>query len=234
LLGVGGSYLVRASLVAVARLLIRRVRLPHVPEKEREPLRRSALNGLRYLLRHRLLPALLVVSVVAMLLVQPFRGVVPAIATEQLHLDAAGTGFLMAALGAGAVVSVITLASLPPVPRPGRHIIVSAVGFAVSIAVFALAGSFVVAAVALFVAGLLQANGRTLTQSVLLSDTEDGYRGRISSIWVVNRGTMPLGSTLLAGLSVLVTVGGAVAIMSAVAAVVAACVGLTATALRRR
>jgi hypothetical protein len=53
-------------------------------------------------------------------------------------------------------------------------------------------------AAALFIAGLAQANNRTLTQSLLLAETEDAFRGRISSLWVVNRGTLPLGSLLLA------------------------------------
>lgn len=36
-----------------------------------------------------------------------------------------------------------------------------------------------------------------LSQSVVLTDINDVYQGRTSSVWVVNRGTMPVGSTLL-------------------------------------
>ena len=234
LVGIGGSYFVQAAMFGAASLLIRRLRLPEQPPKERERWRDSARDGLRYLRRHHLLPALLLISTVPALLVQPFRGVVPAIATQDLALDPAGTGLLMAAFGAGALVSVVLLASLPPVQRPGRRIVIASVTSSIAIATFALSGGFAAAATALFVGGLLQANLRTLTQSLVLSDTEDAYRGRISSLWVVNRGTMPIGSALLAVLTLVVSPGDAVAVMSAAAAVAAVVIGVRAVALWQR
>lgn len=234
LVGIGGSYFVQAAMFGVASLLIRRLRLPEQLPRERERWRDSARDGLRYLRRHHLLPGLLLISTVPALLVQPFRGVVPAIATQEMGLDPARTGLLMAAFGAGALVSVVLLASLPPVRRPGRRIVIASVTSSLAIATFALSGTFAAATAALFVGGLLQANLRTLTQSLVLSDTEDAYRGRIASLWVVNRGTMPIGSALLAALTVVVSPGDAVAVMSVVAAVAAVLIGARAVALWTR
>jgi hypothetical protein len=124
--------------------------------------------------------------------------VVPAITVQQLMADATLTGLLMAVLGLGALTSVLALASLPPVSQPWRHIVISAAVFSLGIAVFAVSLNLALSAAALFIAGLAQANNRTLTQSLLLAETEDAFRGRISSLWVVNRGTLPLGSLLLA------------------------------------
>ncbi|REF37736.1 MFS transporter [Thermasporomyces composti] len=234
LVGVAGSYLVQAAMFAVAGLLIRRINLPARKGKPQGRLRDSAVDGIRYLRHHELLPGLLLISVSTMLLVQPFRGVVPAIAVLRLGLDATRAGLLMAALGAGSLLSVIVLAARPPVPRPGRRIVTSAVGFGVAITVFALSTDLVVAGVALFAAGLLQANNRTLTQSLVLSDTEDAYRGRVSSVWVVNRGAMPVGSTALAALTTVTGVGPAVAAMSVAGAIGAGYVGWRVRALWRR
>jgi predicted MFS family arabinose efflux permease len=234
LVGVGGSYLVQAGIFAVAGSLIKRLVLPERAPSVKQRWRDSAADGVRYLRRHPVLPALLAVSVVPMLLVQPFRGVVPAIAAYDLHADARLTGLLLAALGAGSVVSFVVLATLPTMPRPGRRIVVQTVAFSVAIAVFAVSPSYLTAASALFVGGWLQSSTRTLTQSLQLDDTEEGYQGRISSVWVVNRGMMPIGSLVLAGLTTVVSASTSVAAMSAAGAAITLLVAWRAPALWRR
>jgi MFS family permease len=234
LVGVGGSYLVQAAIFAVAGSLIKRLVLPERAPSVKQRWRDSAADGVRYLRRHPVLPALLAVSVVPMLLVQPFRGVVPAIAAYDLHADARLAGLLLAALGAGSVVSFVVLATLPTMPRPGRRIVVQTVAFSVAIAVFAVSPSYLAAASALFVGGWLQSSTRTLTQSLQLDDTEEGYQGRISSVWVVNRGMMPIGSLVLAGLTAVVSASTSVAAMSAAGAAITLLVAWRAPALWRR
>src|SRR5690606_39151084 len=88
---------------------------------------------------------------------------------------------------------------ISPPRYPWRRILLSCVVSGVALAVFALSHQLVVTAAALFVLGMSQANNRTLTQALQLAETEDALRGRVSSLWVVNRGTMPIGSVLLAG-----------------------------------
>jgi MFS family permease len=234
LVGVGGSYLVQAAIFAVAGSLIKRLVLPERAPSVKQRWRDSAADGVRYLRLHPVLPALLAVSVVPMLLVQPFRGVVPAIAAYDLHADARLAGLLLAALGAGSVVSFVVLATLPTMPRPGRRIVVQTVAFSVAIAVFAVSPSYLAAASALFVGGWLQSSTRTLTQSLQLDDTEEGYQGRISSVWVVNRGMMPIGSLVLAGLTAVVSASTSVAAMSAAGAAITLLVAWRAPALWRR
>lgn len=224
-LGTGRAYLVQAALFAIGGALIRRIHLPPLVTAQAERWSDSARDGFRYIRRHDLLPALLLTSLVPILLVQPFRGVVPAIATQQLGLGPEQTGVLIAAVGAGAMVSVIALASMPAVARPGRIVVVAGIGFALSTAVFASSRSFVVALAVLFVGGLLQANMRTLTQSLLLTDTEDAYRGRISSAYVVNRGMMPIGATALGGLAAVTGLSTAIVGMSLIGAVMTALIG---------
>lgn len=233
-MGIGGAYVVQASLFAVAGALIRRIHLPFLAATSPQPWGESARDGVRYIREHELLPSLLLMSLVPILLVQPFRSVIPAIATQQLGLGPGRTGVLVAAVGAGAVLSVIALASLPPIARPGRIVVVAGVGFGISTAVFAASRSFLLAVAVLFVGGLLQANMRTLTQSLLLTDTEDAFRGRISSAYVVNRGMMPIGATLLGGLATVASLSAAIVGMSLLGATMAALIGWRARALWRR
>lgn len=233
-IGISWSFVLQAFMVLMASVLIRRM---VVPERTTAPAEESwwssAADGFRYLIRNRLLLALFLSTLVPMILVQPFRGVVPSITVEQLMADEAATGFLMSVLGIGALVSVLYLASVSTVRNPWRKVVVHAGLFSLSIAVFSISPSFVVSAVALFLAGYTQASNRTLTQSVLLAETEDSYRGRISSLWVVNRGTLPLGSVILAGVTLWWGVGVAMAALSVLSAVLTVFVAVWARELWR-
>lgn len=203
LAGIPAAFAVQALMVGAAGLLISRIEVGEPPPRTgaRASWWSSAVDGLRYVGRHRLLLPLFVISLVPAILAQPFRGVVPAITVTQLMADATLTGLLMSALGIGALVSVLALASLPPSRHPWLQIVISACVLGVGVAGFALSTNLALSALALFVVGVTQANNRTLTQSLLLAETEDSYRGRVSSLWVVNRGTLPLGSLLLAALT---------------------------------
>ena len=233
-IGLPGAFLLQAGMVAVASILIRGMDLPAAAPKPTETWRESALSGVRYLRRSTLLIALLAMSLVPMILVEPFRGIVPAITAEQLMADAVLTGFLMAVLGLGALASVLALATFPPFVHPWRIIVVGAAIFGASIAVFALSRDVVLTAVSLFVAGIALSTYRTLIQSLQLTVTEDAYRGRMSSLWVINRGMVPLGSLLLAALT---TVWGgplALAVMAAASTVLVAAGTIALRSLWRR
>src|SRR5690606_25108556 len=182
--GLAPAFVVQALMVLGAGVLISRIRLPPAKPRPKQSWAESAGEGLRYVLRHRLLGALFLISVAPMIFIQPFRGVVPAITVEQLMADATVTGMLMAVLGVGALASVLALASLPPPRYPWRRILLSCVVSGVALAVFALSHQLVVTAAALFVLGMSQANNRTLTQALQLAETEDALRGRVSSLWV--------------------------------------------------
>lgn len=214
--GLAPAFVVQALMIICAGLLISRIEAPPEPARSKQSWRESTREGLGYVVRHRLLGFLLLISLAPMIFIQPFRGAVPAITVQQLMADATVTGLLMAVLGLGAVISVLALASTPPATHPWRRIVSSAMISAVALGVFALSGQLLISAVALFVLGLAQASNRTLIQSLLLSETEDSLCGRVSSLWVVNRGTMPLGSFLLAGLATWWGVSIGLAVMGAV------------------
>lgn len=219
LAGIAFTFLLQAAFILLGGFLISRMDVAGGAPGVREPLRRSVADGVRYLMTRPLLLGLFFLGVNAVILVEPFRGVVPVIAVEQLGAGSALTGLLMGSLGVGAVLAVMTLAVFPTALASWRLIMVGATGFAISIACFAISHSAVVSSILLFAAGFSQACFRTQSQSLQLAETEDRFRGRISSLWVVIRGTEPIGSVLLAGLTVALGVGAALGGMTAAALV---------------
>src|SRR5690606_35502880 len=151
--GLAPAFVVQALMVLGAGVLISRIRLPPAKPRPKQSWAESAGQGLRYVLRHRLLGALLLISVAPMIFIQPFRGVVPAITVEQPMGGAAAAGRLVAVLGGGALAWVLALGSLPPPRYPWGRIRVGCGGSGVARAVFAVSHQLVVTAAALFVLG---------------------------------------------------------------------------------
>src|SRR5205823_12529523 len=86
-------------------LMIARVRLPRRPPGAPPPVGRALRDGLGYARRHPVIAPSLVLVAVMSVFGFPYIILLPALARDTLHLDATGLGYLMAAIGAGAVTS---------------------------------------------------------------------------------------------------------------------------------
>lgn len=231
--GIAPTYLLQAVILLAGGILIARMRFQDQVSRSHEPLMRSAAEGVRYLATRPLLLGLFSVVLTMTILIDPFRGVVPVIAVHNFAADAALTGILVGALGAGAVVSVALMAVFPSAGSTWRLVVFGAVGFGASVVCFAFAGNFTVAMVALFLAGFSQACFRTQGQTLQLVETADGFRGRVTSLWVTLRGTEPVGLVLLAGFTTLLGTDIAVGVMAGAGAVGIVAIAIIAE-LRRR
>ncbi len=224
LVGIGGTFLVQAAFVVVGGWLIARMDLVDGSPKSKDPMLRSAAEAIRYLMGRPLLLGLFAVVFTLTIFVDSFRGVVPVIAVDVLGADPVRSGALIGALGVGAIVAVVLLAVFPTSLMSWRIIVAGAIGFGLAVLGFALSSTFWLSIVLLFAAGFCQACFRTQAQTLQLRETEDRFRGRVTSLWVVLRGTEPVGSLLLAALTTVVGVGMAVGAMAAVGVAVAAIV----------
>lgn len=121
--------------------------------------------------------------------------VVPLVAKYVLDGGSMELGFLMAALGAGAVVSALFLASRREVTP--RQLFMAGSAFTVLLAAVAASQWFVVTFVGLFALGLaLTAFATTANTSVQLA-TPDYLRGRVMALWMLLfAGSTPVGGYL--------------------------------------
>lgn len=226
-IGMGSTYLVQAMLYVLAIVWTFSMIDPPVVRKnskERESTIESLKSGFAYVKTNQIVLSLLTLALVPMFFGNPYQSLVPIFAAETLELGSQETSLLIAATGIGSVLSLIALAVLPPFKRAGRILVVAVGLYGVTIVVFAASSFFLLAAVMLVAAGFTRATYRAVNHTMLLSETEDEYRGRVNSMYLLDRGLVPLGTVVLGLLAAFLGASTAMLVMGALctAATVAA------------
>ena len=148
--------------------------------------------GLSYIGKAHTIKMLLIVGLVTTVLAQPFRMLMPVFVVEIYHVGPEFMGLLMAVMGGASLVGALAVASLG---RWKRGLLLMVGGFLSAIALMLVAAMpiYFAAMIVMIPLGLGDAARRTLNQSLVLELTEDQYRGRVMSVFMLNRGMMPLG-----------------------------------------
>jgi MFS family permease len=156
-------------------------------------------EGSRYVFGFAPIRGIILMIALASLLGMPFTVLIPAYAKEVLHGASHTFGFLMGAVGVGALCAALYLASREQMLKLGKITPLSALIFGFGLILFSFSRSFYLSLVFIAVAGfgmILQlASSNTILQTIV----EDDKRGRVMSFYTMAlMGTAPFGS-LLAG-----------------------------------
>ena len=218
--GMGAAYFVQTGIFVAAILFTFSMINPpeHRTNKkqEEESMLESLRAGFRYVKTNDIVFLLLMLALVPMFFGNPYQSLVPLFAADILDAGERETGLLMAATGVGSVISLVMLACMPDFARPGRVLIITSAIYGISIALFAGASVFLLSAGLLLVAGFMRSTYRAINHTMLLKETEAEYRGRVNSIYLLDRGLVPLGTVLLGLMAALIGAPTAVAIMGIV------------------
>lgn len=140
--------------------------------------------GLRFIFRSRLLLPALTLDMFAVL----FAGVtalLPAVASDVLHVDALGYGMLRAAQSFGAVAMALIGGRIPPWRRPGRVLLIVVALFGLSTVGFGLSTSFPLSLALLVVCGALDNISVVIRLTLEQMVVPDAIRGRVSAVHYV-------------------------------------------------
>jgi MFS family permease len=230
-LGMGAAYFTQAGFFIAA--IVFTFSMVDPPEHRTETLRKESMlgslrSGFSYVRTNDVVMILLLLALVPMFFGNPYQSLIPLFAADILDAGAGETGLLFAATGIGSVISLVVMAAMPPFKSRGRMLVLMAVLYGVCIAVFAGARLFLLSAVVLLLAGFMRSTYRAINHTMLLSETAAEYRGRINSMYLLDRGLVPLGTVVLGLLTAVVgaptavlTMGVLCALGSAAAVVVA-------------
>ncbi|HEV8142164.1 MAG TPA: MFS transporter [Methylomirabilota bacterium] len=223
--GVAAAFFINGvSFLAVlaALLAMRTEGAPH--PGARATMREELLQSVRYAARTPTITLVLGLLLFVSLFVLNFNVVVPLIARNVLGEGAHGYGLLMAALGGGAVLGALSVASAG-LERPSAAMVVTA-AMVTSAGVLALgfSRSFGLTAAILVVTGAAQIVFTSSANSTIQVTVPDGMRGRMMSFYVlVFVGVTPAGAFLVGliaehfGVSRACALGGAAGLLSVAA-----------------
>jgi MFS family permease len=106
----------------------------------------------------------------------------PIYATDILKVGAQGMGIMRAAPSIGAVLTAFALAHLPPMKNAGRTLLLAVAGFGIFTIIFGLSSWFWLSVLMLALLGALDNVSVVIRSTLLLTQTPDEMRGRISGV----------------------------------------------------
>jgi len=214
----------------VSILLMREVPAP-VPGQQGS-LWGDLLEGLRYVWRTPPLALLLVVSGVPMVVGWPYATPLPVYAKDILDIGPQGLGLLLSAVGVGAISGLLMLGYLGDLPGKGGKMLLSMAGFGLAMLVFSYSPWLAVSLLPLFGIGLFSNAFHAFVNHLLHRKTEDAFRGRVMSLYALDRGLHPFGSLIVGTLAQFLGAPAAVAITGALLVLVTLGVALRWPSLR--
>ena len=183
--GAGGCFAINAGGIAAMIVLIARVRIPPHVRVAAPPVHRALREALRYAWHQPVIgPCLLLASVMS-ICGFPYIILLPAVARDVLGLNASGLGYLLACVGAGAVVGGLGLSAYGDVPGKERLAAKSAVLFGLTLAAFAVVRTAIGFGILLFTLGILQTVSVASLNTTIQMTVHDGMRGRVMSMMTV-------------------------------------------------
>jgi len=182
--GIGntGTLVVIVALVSISFVYMTLLKpKPALTEAGEKKTWKSITEGISFVIRTKEVLGALSLDLFAVL----FGGAVamlPAFATDILHVGSTGFGFLNAATDMGAIMSVILLTIFPLKRKQGAILMGAIAGFGVCIIVFAVSKWFILSFIALLLSGILDGFSVVIRGTILQLKTPDNMRGRVMSV----------------------------------------------------
>jgi MFS family permease len=185
-------------IAVIASLLMMRLHAP-VVERKAASMFAELTAGWAYVSEFLPIRIILLLFAVVSLMGMPFVVLMPIFAKVVLRGGAHTLGFLMAAMGLGALVSALSLAARRNVRGLVRMIPIAAAVFGLGLIGFGLSRVFWLSMLTVFIAGMGMMQGMAASNTVIQTIVTDDKRGRVMSYYTMAfMGMAPFGS-LLAG-----------------------------------
>ena len=218
--GEGICFLLNALSFLAVIIALMQIKIPHkLAVTASTPFGKSFREGLNYTFRTQSIRKLILLLAMMSLAAFPFIVLLPAYAKEVLGGGSETLGFLMSALGGGALVGALYMASRKSVKGLDKIISVNTVLLGASIVLTAFSHSIFLSLTALSISGLTMILALSSINTLLQTTTEESKRGRVMSFYAMAlMGTQPIGNliagTIASGTGIPVTliIGGAITV----------------------
>jgi len=223
--GMSGCFFINALSFLPLIVILATIRpRPPRPEMDGSMLKHIG-GGVQWVRSQPVAMALLAITGAASLFAMPYVMLMPLFALEIFHTGPRGYGFLMSAPAIGSLLAAGAMTALGHRFRLGGITVVGSFLFPVALLLLAIAPSYVIAVMFLFLVGLGMMSFNTTSNTVLQKSPPDELRGRVMGLRAfVFAGMAPLGNLQIGasaqwlGPRWAVAVGGLVCLLTAGAA----------------
>ncbi|MDO8669921.1 MAG: MFS transporter, partial [Dehalococcoidia bacterium] len=194
-IGAGGNFFVEALAYLFVIYTTSRINIPPGPGKSRgTSITSNLVEGLRYVRHHELVLPIMVMALIPQVFAQQYATLLPIFAKDVFAMGPEGFGLLASAPGVGALIGTLALASLGNYRRKG--ILMLGLGLTLGASFIALGFSNWLPLSLFLLAGLggSISTYNTTNNTILQMIVPDALRGRVMSIYMLDRGLAPLGS----------------------------------------
>ncbi|MGH2562126.1 MAG: MFS transporter [Thermomicrobiales bacterium] len=154
----------------------------------------NLVDGYRYIWRTPTIRGLLSIDIIPLAFGISYITLAPAVAREELDLGGRGLGALLAANGAGSLAGTMLVALLSGMRRRGLIVIAGIACFGVGVVVFGLSGNVYLSMALMLCLGMVAAFYGTMNDTLIQTNVDDGYRGRVLAVYSMFWGLTPIGS----------------------------------------
>ena len=192
--GVGIVYVVIASLYFISAVTMLLIDRPGKVEREsRGSAWEDMREGLSYAVRRPPVFGLIVLSILPFLFGMPLNTLLPAFNEEILGGHADDLGYLVSAMGAGAIIGSMVMAGMGDLRNKATWLLLTCAGWGGAVLFFGFSSSQALALAVIAVVGFISSWNMSMNRGMLQMQVEDAMRGRIMSIDMMSHGLMPLG-----------------------------------------
>ena len=202
-LGEGLCFLINAiSYITVIIALFFMKIEPKVHNKRKEKIFEGLKDGIKYAYDFKPIRALLLLIGLVSLTGMPYTVLMPVFSRDILKGDASTLGFLLGAVGIGALIGALYLASRKTVLGLGRWIAMAAGIFSLGLICFSFSRNLYLSIGLMLFTGFGMMLQMASTNTLLQTLVDDDKRGRVMSLYVMAfMGTAPFGSILAGSLA---------------------------------
>jgi MFS family permease len=195
-IGEGFCFLVNALsyLTVIVALFMMKIE-PMVAAQKNEKVLEEMKEGIKYAYNFKPIRTLLLLIALVSLVGMPYTVLMPVFAKDILHGNSQTLGFLFGAVGTGAFIGAIYLASRKTVLGLGKWIAIAASIFSLGLIFFSFSREIYLSVGLMLFAGFGMMMQMASTNTLLQTLVDDDKRGRVMSLYVMAfMGTAPFGS----------------------------------------
>lgn len=192
--GVGVVYIVIASLYGISALTMLLIdQSGRVKQDSKANAFADMKAGISYVVQNPPVFGLIILSIIPFLFGMPLNTLLPAFNQEIMGGGADDLGFLVSAMGMGAIVGSLMMATMGNLRNKAAWLIATCVGWGAVTSAFGLVQAPWLVFTLIAAVGWISSWNMSLNRGMLQMQVDNQMRGRIMSIDMMSHGLMPLG-----------------------------------------